>query len=268
MQQLYLAGSRMAVSRLAFGTASLHHVGARDRDRLIGTAVDFGISHFDTSPYYGNGIGEIGLAALDRRMTVATKVGLYPPGGAHGSRLRLYANRALGRILPQVTRPQVDFSVARARRSLDDSLRRLRRERVDLLFLHEPRQELIATQEWQKWLDSERDRVGLIGVAGELPLLLPIVADGCALARVIQTRALAKDAETQALLSYGRAPHITYGHLASCKDAAAVVDAVRSAFAAEPERVMLVSTRRPERIAELSRATQSAAGSSRPRLRA
>src|SRR5262245_3058402 len=104
MHQVYLAGSSLAVSRLAFGTASLHHVGARERARLIGIAVDLGISHFDTSPYYGNGIGESALAALDRHISVATKVGLYPPGGAHGSRLRLYANRALGRILPEVTR--------------------------------------------------------------------------------------------------------------------------------------------------------------------
>jgi len=266
MHQVYLAGSSLAVSRLAFGTASLHHVGARERDRLIGIAVDLGISHFDTSPYYGNGIGEIALAALDRRISVATKVGLYPPGGAHGSRLRLYANRALGRILPEVTRPLVDFSVEHARRSLDGSLRRLRRERVDILFLHEPRQELIATHEWQKWLDDERDRVGLVGIAGELSALLPLVADGCPLARVIQTRALPHGAETQALLMHGRAPHITYGHLAPCKDKAAVAAAIRGAMAVEPERVMLVSTRRPGRLAEIVRAAQL--DNSRTRLRA
>jgi hypothetical protein len=268
MQQISLAGTGFTASRVAFGTASLHHLGSRERERLIHTAVDLGITHFDTSPYYGNGIGERSLGVLGPRMTVATKVGLYPPGGAHGSRLRLLVNRAIGRVVPRISRPEVDFSVARARRSLDDSLRRMRRERVDLMLLHEPRAELIATHEWQRWLETENDRVALTGVAGELESLVPLIADGCALARIIQTRARVDGAESRALLPFGRHPHLSYGHLAGCHDAASVGDALRAAFETFPDRIVLVSTRRVERVAEIARLAGKATSKPRSRLSA
>ena len=49
-----IAGAGIAVSAFGFGTGSLHHLFAdRDRARLLETAAAGGITHFDTSPYYG-----------------------------------------------------------------------------------------------------------------------------------------------------------------------------------------------------------------------
>ncbi|MBC8027722.1 MAG: aldo/keto reductase, partial [Steroidobacteraceae bacterium] len=81
MHTIPLPGTPVKLSRLAFGTASLHHLAStRRRADLLRTAFDHGITHFDTSPYYGDGIGERALAALGAAGTVATKVGLYPRG--------------------------------------------------------------------------------------------------------------------------------------------------------------------------------------------
>ena len=51
---------------------------------LLEAAVAHGFTHFDTAPIYGFGLSERDLAPLlaaEPNLTVATKVGLYPPGG-------------------------------------------------------------------------------------------------------------------------------------------------------------------------------------------
>ena len=81
-------GTDIEVSRLGFGTSSLHHLlSRRDRRSLLLHAESVGITHFDTAPYYGYGLAEreLGLALRDRRsrITVTTKVGLYPVSYTH-----------------------------------------------------------------------------------------------------------------------------------------------------------------------------------------
>jgi len=143
MQSLRVGNTEIRASRIAFGTASIHHVRrAADRHRLLLAAADIGISHFDTSPYYGFGIAERSLAVLANRCattTIATKVGLYPPGGADSTAVAMLWRKLAGVVMPGLSRPLVDFHVACARESLSGSLRRMRRERCDVLFLHEPR---------------------------------------------------------------------------------------------------------------------------------
>ena len=72
-------------SRLGFGTSRLFNVASPQlRQRLLASAYDHGMTHFDTAPLCGFGVAERELkSVLARRpdATVATKVGLYPPGG-------------------------------------------------------------------------------------------------------------------------------------------------------------------------------------------
>ncbi len=250
----------MTSTRLALGTASLHHLARRlEREALILAARDAGISHFDTSPLYGFGIAERALGVLSRdadNTTIATKVGLYPPGGTEQGRVAVWGRKALGKLIPELSKPLVDLSVKAARRSLDASLRRLGRERVDLLLLHEPEHLLFPSDEWRHWLDTERDRIGAIGVAGEAAKVLPWVLSGAMQAQVVQTRDSADRQEAEPIRRAGRSPQFTYGHLARRPKAQArdVGDILRQAIARHPETVLVVSTRRLARIHELSAA--------------
>ncbi len=110
-----------------YGTAGLgRSLSRRERIRLVETAYDAGIRYFDTAPLYGAGAAEDALGrALRGRddVTLATKVGIVPPGLV-GVALRRPA--ASGR-----------FGPAEIRAQLEGSLRRLRREAVDVLLLHE-----------------------------------------------------------------------------------------------------------------------------------
>ena len=112
---------------LGYGTAALgRSLSARQRARLVDAAYDAGIRYFDTAPLYGAGAAEEALGRALRGkddVTVATKVGIVPPGLV-GVALRQPA--AGGRFAPGDIRAQ-----------LERSLRRLRRDRVDVVLLHE-----------------------------------------------------------------------------------------------------------------------------------
>lgn len=263
MKKVCIGNTGLVSSRIAFGTASLHHLrSARERERLVLTAFDSGITHFDTAPYYGYGIGERGLAALAGKgsaVTVATKVGLYPPGGADLPASLILPRKLLGKLLPPLAKPVADLSVARARESLNGSLRRMKREQVDLLLLHEPDYRLLATEEWLRWLETERNRVRAIGVAGEVPRVLPFV-DGRSpfAAQIIQTRDSLASRESDALRRVGRVPQITFGHLARRDGTMPVPQMMKRTLESFPDTVLLLSTRRAERIAELARCADGA----------
>jgi aryl-alcohol dehydrogenase-like predicted oxidoreductase len=259
MQRVLLANTSIQSSRIAFGTASLHHLRRPQREAVLLAALDHGITHFDTAPSYGFGIAERALAILPGRTdaTVATKVGLYPPGGADGNAAMVLTRKLAGRFLPRLSRAVSDQRVVRARESFHGSLRRMRRDRVDILFLHEPRLELLACDEWMRWLESERDRLGAIGIAGEPQRLLPFVACASPFAAVIQSRDSVDREESAMLRAAGRNPQITYGHLVHRRAAVEPIESLRLAAARFPGTVFLVSTRRPERLRELARCVES-----------
>ena len=250
----------MISSRIAFGTASLHHLrNARERERLVLTALENGITHFDTSPYYGYGIGETSLAVLAGKqstITIATKVGLYPAGGADLPASLILPRKILGKLLPPLARPSADLCVERARRSLEGSLRRMKRERVDLLLLHEPTFALLATDEWQRWIETARDRVGVVGIAGEVDRVMPFVDARHPFAKFIQTRDSLNAQEAAPLRRLGRVPQITFGHLARRDESRAVPEIVERTLQQFPKTVLLFSTRRAERIVELARCVE------------
>lgn len=258
MDMLRVANANISASRIAFGTSGLHHVAAPERERLLLTALENGVTHFDTSPYYGFGVAERALATLaTKAVTVATKVGLYPPGGADSSESIVLARKVVGRFVPRLSRPIASLNVAHARASLLGSLRRMRRDRVDLLFLHEPRYDLLSCDEWLRWLDSERDRIGAVGVAGEPQHLLPFVMASSPMAGVVQARDSLRSEEAAPLREAGHAPQITFGHLANRDPALSVTQVLCRAMERFPSTILLVSTRRPEHIREWTRCVET-----------
>jgi len=89
---------------------------AADQARAVALALEAGVRYFDTAPSYGDGRSEENLgralAAVDTERTALV-----------GTKVRVDAD-------------QLDDVNAAVRRSLEDSLRRLGRDRVDLFQLH------------------------------------------------------------------------------------------------------------------------------------
>jgi D-threo-aldose 1-dehydrogenase len=169
-----------STSSLGFGCASLLRLpDPADRQRLLATAVEYGIRHFDVARLYGLGLAEAELAPLLRlhrgQLTLATKFGLgeaAPPSPASrrqgGLRrllrtlpaLRPLARRVYGsRMVPR------NYSVVHARHSLHTSLSQLGVESVDLLLLHEPTPHDAIDPELEATL-QELQQQGLIGAFG------------------------------------------------------------------------------------------------------
>ena len=57
MRQITIEGTDLKTSKIGFGTASLHHIrSSSKRISILKTALNSGITHFDTARLYGNGI--------------------------------------------------------------------------------------------------------------------------------------------------------------------------------------------------------------------
>jgi aryl-alcohol dehydrogenase-like predicted oxidoreductase len=147
-----------AVPRVGFGCGRV--VGRstlRESSRLLEVALDLGVRYFDVAPSYGMGTAEEVVGAVAGGMkdvVVATKVGV--PRGNYSSRgnlLRKFGKPLLDRArflksaartfyakgpVAPGTRPRYDFTPDAVRRSLDLSLRLLRRDRADIFLAHEP----------------------------------------------------------------------------------------------------------------------------------
>ena len=81
MQRIFLPGTDLQTSRLGFGTGSLHHAfRTRERQAILGAALDAGFTHFDTARMYGDGLAERELGRFLKgrrgRATLGTKFGL------------------------------------------------------------------------------------------------------------------------------------------------------------------------------------------------
>jgi aryl-alcohol dehydrogenase-like predicted oxidoreductase len=150
--------SDLEVSEVGFGvwTIATDWWGAvDDKAGLVHAALDAGITFFDTAPAYGeDGFGERILAELLGKrddVVITTKCGydIHQP-----------------RIAGQSERPQ-DWSTAGVRRQVEESLRRLERDHIDLLQLHNVRIDPVRDDALWEELARLRDegKVRELGVA-------------------------------------------------------------------------------------------------------
>ncbi|HEX7759861.1 MAG TPA: aldo/keto reductase, partial [Caulobacteraceae bacterium] len=131
------------LSRLGFGAAPIGNLYKPLTDdqafEAVAAAIAAGIGYFDTAPHYGFGLSEARLGAALARLDpmekalVSTKVGrvLRPISDAAAGGVRHgFADAA-------PFEPEFDYSYDAVMRSFDDSRRRLRRERIDVLLAHD-----------------------------------------------------------------------------------------------------------------------------------
>jgi len=122
-----IPGTQLQVARVALGTWAMGGWmwGGTDERESVATiraALEQGINLIDTAPVYGFGVSErivgqaLAAAGLRARAVIATKVGLEWHDG------KVYRNATRGRIM----------------REIDESLRRLRTDYIDIYQVHWP----------------------------------------------------------------------------------------------------------------------------------
>ena len=148
-----LGRTDVAVTRLGFGGASIgglyRPVSFEAAVATVRRAWDLGIRHFDTAPLYGYGASEqrVGAALADRPRkdyVLSTKVGRLVvaadaiPDGADVDH-QVFDGRENGAYTDTADRRIVfDYSGDGVRRSIEESLRRLRLDRIDIALIHDP----------------------------------------------------------------------------------------------------------------------------------
>ncbi len=257
MEQRTISDTDVITSAIGFGTASLHHLfWHRDRLQLLETAFSNGITHFDTSPYYGLGLAEkdLGKFIANRRdsVTVTTKVGIYSPDG-YPSSISIRGRKLLGRLIPSYANAVVDWTVETAQKSFELSLKRLKTDFVDFLLLHEPISALIHQEQFVEWLQKLKraGRIRYFGIAGLSLSISPWVATGNCLAEVVQTKDSIENHEADFVLKSGRKLQFTYGYLSNSQPAQLKRDAIPLALNRNATGTIIVSTRKVKRIREM-----------------
>lgn len=136
MDWIQLGATEIRVSRIVYGAMARHAGDPATREDFVRRALELGINTIDTAPLYEFGDSErwIGQALRGRRdqVVVASKVGLRWDGD-HGQVLFQGPDRQ-GRMLT-VRRDSRPESV---RRDVEESLRRLAIETLDVVQVHHP----------------------------------------------------------------------------------------------------------------------------------
>jgi D-threo-aldose 1-dehydrogenase len=135
--QVALGGTDVKISRIGFGTAPLgglfEAVEEAQATAAVSTALDAGISYFDSAPHYGWGLAEqrlgTALSGVEPRPRIGTKIG-------YGLREATKPPHAFVGAPP--LEPFVDWTPDGVERSFYASLERLGVDRVDVLYLHDP----------------------------------------------------------------------------------------------------------------------------------
>ena len=164
-----MGSTDVSVTRLGLGTAplgGLYAPVARDEAlRTIDAAWQAGIRFFDTAPLYGHGLAEIRLGeALAKRprdsYVLATKVGrLLRPMEGNVVEDRHYKGT------PPVS-PVFDFSYDGVMRSVEESLARLKLDRIDILHIHDPDDHYDAALAGAYPALAQLRREGVVGAIG------------------------------------------------------------------------------------------------------
>ena len=159
MKYKSLGNTGIAISEIGFGAWGLggDSYGSVDKNiskKALKFAYEQGINFFDTADSYGDGQSELiigdALKHVREKIVYATKVG---------------ALRHTGRVMPQ------DFSLARIHQCLEDSLRRLQTDYIDLYQLHSPPPEVFQNEKLLETFAKfkKEGKIRAIGVSARSP---------------------------------------------------------------------------------------------------
>jgi aryl-alcohol dehydrogenase-like predicted oxidoreductase len=207
-ESVHIPGTDLRVSRVALGTWAMGGWmwGGTDEGAAVATiraALEQGINLIDTAPVYGFGVSEeivgqaLAVAGLRARTVIATKVGLEWRDG------KVYRNATRGRIMQEI----------------DDSLRRLRTDYIDIYQVHWP-DPLVPVEETAEAMRSlyEQGKIRAIGVSNFSVAQMERFRQVSPLHVLQPPYNLFERAVEAEILPYCRANHIaTFGYGALCR---------------------------------------------------
>jgi D-threo-aldose 1-dehydrogenase len=206
MQTIPLAGTNRQTTRLGFGCGNL--MGAtnrRDSLKLLESAYDAGIRHFDVAPMYGYGEAESCLGEFLQRhrseITITTKYGVAPPKKS----AIIKAGRSIaGPILKQLpalkhrlakaansatrNNERPAFTATQAKASLDRSLTALRTDHIDLWLLHEVEARDLEDDSLLQLLEDlvQQGTIGSFGIGSSADKIATLLTERPAYCRTLQ----------------------------------------------------------------------------------
>jgi aryl-alcohol dehydrogenase-like predicted oxidoreductase len=259
MTAVRLPGTGLVTSMLGYGTAGFGtSLSEGERQRLLAAALDAGVTHFDTAPLYGQGTAEASLgrfvASRRDQLTITTKIGFVPPPGGGLRRNARSVARRLGVPAGRLAEP-ARASAADARRVLDESLRALRTDHVDLLLLHDvTAEELAALRPVAEDAVARGDAL-VCGLATDAATTRSALAAGETFPQVVQL-----DAASAPEVPVGpERALILHSVLARARRDSAT-ELLRAAIASNPSGPVLFSSRRVEHVRECAAAMQLGSG--------
>jgi aryl-alcohol dehydrogenase-like predicted oxidoreductase len=178
----------MRSSALGFGcSALLGRVGRRDSLAALGAAYDAGITFYDTARSYGYGESEalLGEFLRGRRdsVVISTKFGILPAQTSFLKETIKPLARKVLKLMPsarKMAQKQIgaqfsanQFTVPVLRESVETSLRKLRTDYIDLLFMHSAP---VSVLQQEDLLDAMRQmvcegKVRRIGISAETDVI-------------------------------------------------------------------------------------------------
>ncbi len=188
MQDIQLGNSNLRAPQLGFGcSAVLGRSNRTDSLRALTAAWDEGIRFFDTARSYGYGESEalLGEFLQGRRdqAVIATKFGIVPARQSGWKRVAKTVARKILAVAPSARSilqkgaasqfSQNQFTIPVLQQSIDESLRKLRTDFVDILFLHEPPASVLQQDDLLEAMGRlvEAGKVRIAGLSAELEVI-------------------------------------------------------------------------------------------------
>lgn len=132
-----LGPSQLRLHPLSFGASRLVGLPQADATATVHAALELGMNHLDTAPFYGFGQSEnlsgLALANAPAPFYISTKIGRLVREDGSGIPTTIF-----------------DYTYTGAQRSLDESLKRLGRQSIDMAILHDVS---------HRWHGAETNRV-------------------------------------------------------------------------------------------------------------
>jgi aryl-alcohol dehydrogenase-like predicted oxidoreductase len=175
--------TELHVSSLGLGTAEIGFSQSSDAalDSMLGVAYDAGINVLDSAAMYGDAEEQLGRSLSGRRdqFLLFTKCGRHLPRlSSLGQRSLRRVRRIAGKLLGE---PSYEWHPATLQANIDESLRRLRTDRIDLMQLHSCSEDILARGDAIRALQKAKQagKVRYIGYSGDGPVALWAVRSGC-----------------------------------------------------------------------------------------
>lgn len=227
MKQIKLQNTDLMLSRLGFGTASIHHIMNKSkRLDLLAYAYELGFTHFDTARMYGDGmaektLGEYFSSSKRDKITITTKFGINANPLYEKVPILMYSEKVLNKISSKFgintnSQPKRDLSLKNIEKSLEKSLKSLKTDRIDIYSLHEPQlNDLKDLEKLVNWLENQKQlgKILNIGLSGNANTCVKIKEHFPDTFNVLQVEDSIEDNEADILLKQNLPLQLTFGYM-------------------------------------------------------